>query len=92
MKKAKIIYFVKGFAPKADDFEKASKMNAEVIFRNALISTDSVEDCDGVAGEVPQAYKDKPSAEDAIKKVQKALEKEKSKDEVAPEKKTKATE
>lgn len=69
MKKlAKILYFVKGASPTAEDFANAEEIKGNVVFRNALAvgHGESVEKCDGVAGEVPPAYSHLPSAEDAV--------------------------
>lgn len=71
MKPAKILFFVDGVAPTPEDYEAASKLTAQVSFRNAqaVPAEGSLEDCDGVAGCVPAPYADKPTAEDAIKAV-----------------------
>lgn len=84
MKKAKILFFVNGFAPSAEDYALASKMNANVSFRNGqAVAVGGLEDCDGVAGAVPPAYKSKPSAEEAIKALEEVAKKIDA-DEVAP--------
>ena len=71
MKPAKILYFVDGVSPTPEDFEAASKMQAQVVFRNAraVPPEGALEECDGVAGHVPAPYADKPTAEEAIKTV-----------------------
>lgn len=58
MSMPKILYFVNGPAPKAEDVIKASKIAAKVVFRNALAVTEdsSLEECDGVIGDVPEVY------------------------------------
>ena len=69
MKPAKILYFVDGVSPTPEDFEAASKMTAQVVFRNAraVPSEGALEECDGVAGEVPPTYAEAcPEAEEAI--------------------------
>jgi hypothetical protein len=76
MKQARILFFVLGVAPTAEDFEAAAKLQADVVFRNAraVPSEGSLEACDGVAGEVPERYAEKyPPAEEAIKKYKEAL-------------------
>lgn len=69
MKPAKILFFVKGVSPTPEDFEEASKLQAQVMFRNAqaVPAEGTLEECDGVAGHVPAPYADKPTAEEAIK-------------------------
>lgn len=70
MKQAKILYFVSGPAPTAEQLAEANEMSATVVFRNALAvpaEQHSLEICDGVAGDVPQLYAEEfPTAEDAI--------------------------
>lgn len=68
MKPAKILYFVEGVAPTPEDFEAASKMTAQVVFRNAqaVPAEGALEECDGVAGAVPAPYAELPNAEEAI--------------------------
>ena len=69
MKPAKILYFVDGVSPTPEDFEAASKMQAQVVFRNAraVPPEGALEECDGVAGEVPPTYAESyPTAEEAI--------------------------
>lgn len=68
MKPAKILYFVDGVSPTPEDFEAASKMQAQVVFRNAqaVPAEGALEECDGVAGAVPAPYAELPSAEEAI--------------------------
>lgn len=69
MKPAKILYFVDGVSPTPEDFEAASKMQAQVVFRNAraVPPEGALEECDGVAGCIPGPYGDLPTAEEAIK-------------------------
>lgn len=69
MKPAKILYFVDGVSPTPEDFEAASKMQAQVVFRNAraVPPEGALEECDGVAGHVPAPYAELPAAEEAIK-------------------------
>ena len=68
MKPAKILFFVDGVAPTPEDYEAASKMTAQVVFRNAraVPSEGALEECDGVAGHVPAPYAELPTAEEAI--------------------------
>ena len=69
MKPAKILYFVDGVAPTPEDCEAASKLTAQVVFRNAraVPSEGALEECDGVAGCIPGPYGELPTAEEAIK-------------------------
>jgi len=72
MKPAKILYFVNGNAPKAEDIQAAAELAATVVFRNARAvpgEQHSLEICDGVTGHVPPIYaKAFPTAEEAIAK------------------------
>ncbi|QBZ71725.1 hypothetical protein [Pseudomonas phage KP1] len=72
MKPARILYFVNGPAPSPEDYQAASDLNANVVFRNALAvpgEPHCLEMCDGVAGEVPPLYSEAyPDAEEAIAK------------------------
>lgn len=69
-KQPRILYFVKGVMPSIEAQEVAGSYGAaNVAFRNAnFVPEDgALEQCDGVAGEVPERYKEKyPSAEEAI--------------------------
>ena len=69
MKPAKILFFVQGVSPTPEDFEEASKLKAQVVFRNAraVPAEGALEECDGVAGHVPAPYAELPAAEEAIK-------------------------
>lgn len=69
MKPAKILFFVKGVSPTPEDFEEASKLQAQVVFRNvqAVPAEGTLEECDGVAGHIPAPYAELPKAEEAIK-------------------------
>ena len=70
MKPSKILFFINGMAPTVHDRIEAEALGAQICYRNAHhVPTDphALEECDGVAGEVPQIYADKyPAAEDAI--------------------------
>lgn len=69
MKPAKILYFVDGVSPTPEDFEAASKMQAQVVFRNAraVPPEGALEECDGVTGKVPPTYAEAyPEADEAI--------------------------
>ena len=68
MKPAKILFFVDGVAPTPEDYEAASKLTAQVVFRNAraVPFEGTLEECDGVAGCVPGPYAELPTAEEAI--------------------------
>jgi len=69
MKPAKILFFVVGVSPTPEDFEEATKLQAQVVFRNsqAVPAEGALEECDGVAGHVPAPYAKLPKAEAAIK-------------------------
>lgn len=69
MKPAKILFFVDGVAPTPEDYEAASKLTAQIVFRNAraVPSEGALEECDGVAGCIPGPYGELPTAEEAIK-------------------------
>lgn len=70
LKALKILFFVNGPAPTAEQFAEAEALSGNIAFRNALaVPSDNhaLEDCDGVAGEVPAIYSAKfPHAEAAI--------------------------
>ena len=52
----KIIYFVNGSSPTEEQFKEAELLGTS-IFRNAkFIADEPLENCDGVAGEVPGRY------------------------------------
>lgn len=69
-KRARILFFIAGPMPSDKDIVAASKLNADVVYRNANAVSEesqSLEICDGVAGKVPPIYeKAYPSAKDAI--------------------------
>lgn len=63
----RVLFFIGGAMPTAEQLDAASKYGPGVVFRNAgLISPDApIEDADAVAGIVPDAYKTVlPSADD----------------------------
>ena len=70
MKLPKVLYFVDGVAPTADDIKDASAIAAHVVYRNAraVASEGALEDCDGVAGKVPPQYAKLPSAQLAVQR------------------------
>lgn len=57
-KSPRIIYFIKGAVPSADQIEEAEAIGDNVVFRNATLipSTGALEYCFAVAGEVPARY------------------------------------
>lgn len=65
---ARILFFIAGCAPSAKDFAAAEKLSADVVFRNANAVPDegALEIADGVAGAVPERYKEYATAEEAI--------------------------
>lgn len=71
MKRATIIYFVDGPSASAEDMYQASKLAADVKFRNARVISegDPVERCDGVMGCIPPQYEFLPHAHDAIEAI-----------------------
>ena len=96
MKQANILYFINSPMPTDEQLAEAYSMNAKVMFRNVkfISSEEKPEAADGVAGEVPEIYKDYPSAEEAIaakeEEINQILKKAKDKSaaEKAPEPKT----
>lgn len=69
MKAPKILFFVDGMVPTAEDMIEAADITGQVCFRNvrAVPAEGSLEDCDGVAGQVPAMYAALPTAAEAIK-------------------------
>lgn len=55
---SKVIYFVKGALPSKEDYEAATAIGPGVVFRNALklVNGAPLENCDAVAGAVPEDY------------------------------------
>ena len=56
MKPLKILFFTNGPAPTAEQLAEANKLNGNICFRNAKYvpaEPHALEDCDGVAGDVP---------------------------------------
>lgn len=76
IKQPKILYFVNGSAPSAADQLAVIELGVSVFYRNARFvgADEKPEPCDGVAGHVPAAYADIPSAEDAMTAYKAALE------------------
>ncbi|CAA2409741.1 Phage DNA polymerase III subunits gamma and tau [Xanthomonas phage Suba] len=70
MKGPHILYFVDGPAPSAAQLDEAAEINGIVQYRNvrAVDLSNPLEKADGVAGEVPDAYKHYPSPEEAVEK------------------------
>ena len=70
MKPHKILFFTNGPAPTAEQLAEASKLSGHICFRNAKYVPDephALEDCDGVAGDVPAIYSaEYPDAVSAI--------------------------
>ena len=59
MKPLKILFFTNGPAPTAEQLAEANKLNGHICFRNAKYvpaEPHGLEDCDGVAGDVPAIY------------------------------------
>jgi len=57
MTKPKILFFIKDAVPTEAERLEASEIVGNVVFRNASIKTEFPEACDGVAGAVPDLYK-----------------------------------
>ena len=70
MKPLKILFFTNGPAPTAEQLAEANKLNGQICFRNAKYvpaEPHGLEDCDGVAGDVPAIYSaEYPDAVSAI--------------------------
>lgn len=70
LKALKILFFTNGPAPTPEQIVEANAMNANVCFRNATVVPNEphcLEDCHGVAGDVPPVYAAKfPPAAAAI--------------------------
>ncbi len=79
LKVPKVIWFIVGPLPSPDDKIGALEIaGAQVVFRNATEVPNyphALETCDGVAGAVPKAYFECPSAADAVSKYRRGLEK-----------------
>lgn len=76
-KHPRILFFTKGAVPTGKERAAAAKLGTNVFFRNACMVQpgDSVEVCDGVAGEVPASYKAMlPSADDALAQWQREID------------------
>ncbi len=67
LKQPKIIFFIDGPVPSEAEKLDAFDLGVPVQFRNAQHVSRIEEECDGVTGHVPEAYKDHPTAEDALK-------------------------
>ena len=71
MKPLKILFFTNGPAPTAEQLAEANKLNGQICFRNAKYvpaEPHGLEECDGVAGDVPAIYSaEYPDAASAIK-------------------------
>jgi hypothetical protein len=77
MKPVKILYFISDSNPTPEEYKTAQSMNAHVVFRLAsAVPTEkhAIEDCDGVMGDVPSAYRKCPSADEAIEKRKKEVD------------------
>lgn len=55
---SKILYFVNGHAPTIEEYEEAMTLGANVVFRNArkIVPGAPLENCDAVAGAIPDDY------------------------------------
>ena len=63
----RILFFIAGGIPTEAELEEARAIGSPVAFRNVQFvkSDSSVESCDGVAGAIPERYKDFTSANTA---------------------------
>lgn len=70
MKKApKVLYFIRGSMPTEEQVEEAESFGIPVSYRNVEFYEEgmTLEECEGVAGDVPEAYAEAyPTAEKAI--------------------------
>lgn len=68
MKLPKILFFILADSPTAEQRLEAARMPGQVCFRNAnyINAEGALEDCAGVAGEVPARYQSLPSYREAI--------------------------
>ncbi len=65
----RILFFILGALPTAEEVGEAEALGFNVVFRNALLvpAEGALEACDGVAGEVPERYAAAfPSAEEVL--------------------------
>jgi len=67
LKQPKIIFFIDGPVPSEAEKLDAFDLGVPVQFRNAQHVSRVEEECDGVTGHVPEAYKGYATAEDALK-------------------------
>lgn len=79
LKMPKILYFCKTGLPTVEERQEAAHIKGQVVFRNASAIADanesvSPEECDGVAGEVPEIYEGFPSAEEAFANYERSLQ------------------
>jgi len=62
----KVLYFTKSFAATPEELADAESYEGTVYLRNGRFAEKTtVEDCDAVAGLVPDAYRNKPKAKKA---------------------------
>lgn len=76
-KPCRILFFIADCMPTVEDYIEAAKLNGDVVFRNAsaVPEAGNLEQCDGVAGDVPTNYAEAyPTAEDAIAARNEALQ------------------
>lgn len=78
MKKPKVLYFFKGHYVPPQVRSEMAMIPADVQFRNALEigDSDTTEQCDGVAGDIPAPYRNHPTAEQACRAWQTSLQDE----------------
>lgn len=70
MKKEKILFFIADFVPSEDEKKAAEKLGTK-MFRCAkmVLKTSPIEDCDDVAGCVPESYNCRRKKKEVFKKV-----------------------
>lgn len=81
----RIIFFISYAVPTAEDISDAGRLGQNVVFRNSsFVFEDScLEDCDGVAGDIPKKYSDSyPHAEDVFHVSEESLENDSEEKEV----------
>lgn len=72
----KILFFIDHSAPTKEEIAEATTYGPLCVFRNSeMIGGEGLEQCDGVAGKVPEKYKHFPTVKQAFETWQKKIEK-----------------
>ena len=77
LKQPRILYFIGGPVPTAEERKDARRYGANTAFRNAALigsSETGIEKCDGVAGKIPAAYAKIARADKVIADFNKGVE------------------